>query len=105
MEKSTPEITRLIHDNLWIIVSFAFAWPAVAEVVKLQFAGDWKHLRKSMDQHAEMRADRALVEMATQLRVLDDAEDLSEIWREYRAVVCNQDYGLLTCARSRVQYP
>jgi len=31
---------------------------------------------------AEIRADRALLEMATQLRVLDDAEDLSSYYKE-----------------------
>jgi hypothetical protein len=78
----TPEITRLIHDNLWIIVSYAFAQPVVADVVRLQFSGDWKYLKKSMDQYAEMRADRALLEMATQLRVLDDANGLSDTYRK-----------------------
>ena len=80
----TPEITRLIHDNLWIIVSYAFAQPVVADVVRLQFAGDWKYLKRSMDQYAEMRADRALLEMATQLRVLDDAHGLSDIYRKQK---------------------
>ncbi len=30
----TPEITRLIHENFWIVISFAFAQPVVAKVIK-----------------------------------------------------------------------
>ena len=77
MRKKTPEITRLIHDNLWVIISFAFGQPAIASFVDTRFKGEWKYLNKTIFERAEIRADRALLEMATQLRVLDDAEKLS----------------------------
>lgn len=73
----TPEITRLIHDNFWIILSFAFGQPAVGRVLDDKFLGEWKYLRKSIYEYAEIRADRALLEMATQLRVLDNEQALS----------------------------
>jgi hypothetical protein len=79
----TPEITRLIHDNLWIIISFAYGQPVVARVVNERFLGEWKLLWKTIE-YAEMRADRALLEMATQLRVLDDAEGLSKLYRKMK---------------------
>ncbi|MGD0562693.1 MAG: hypothetical protein ABSA66_06330 [Roseiarcus sp.] len=73
----TPEITRLIHENLWIVMSFAFGQPAIAAYVDKRFVGEWKYLNKTIYERAEIRADRALLEMATQLRVLDDAEQLN----------------------------
>src|SRR5262245_53464967 len=42
----TPEITRLIHANFWLVISFAFAQPRL-EVLNTRFAGEWKYLRKS----------------------------------------------------------
>jgi hypothetical protein len=78
----TPEITRLIHDNFWIVLSFAFAQPAVGRVIEQRFKGEWKYLHKSVYENAEQRADRALLEMATQLRVLDNAEGLNEYFKQ-----------------------
>ncbi len=74
----TPEITRLIHENSWIVLSFAFARPVVGRVIDDRFSGEWEYLYKSVYELAEIRADRALLEMATQLRVLDDEQEISE---------------------------
>jgi len=81
----TPEITRLIHDNFWIVLSFAFAQPVVERIIDEKFVGEWRLLRKSVYENAEIRADRALLEMAPQLRVLDDEQDLSEIFRRRKS--------------------
>jgi hypothetical protein len=83
MQKMTSEITRLIHDNFWIVLSFAFAQPAISKILEQRFKGEWKYLHKSIET-AEVRADRALLEMATQLRVLDDAEGLNDFFQETR---------------------
>src|SRR5262245_56015832 len=72
---NASEITRLIHDNFWIVISFAFGQPAIGKIINQKFAGEWKYLHKSIYEYAEIRADRALVEMATQLRMLDDTND------------------------------
>jgi hypothetical protein len=73
------EITKLIHDNFWTVLSFAFGQPAIRKVINEKYAGEWKYLHKSVFQNAEIRADRALLELATQLRVLDDADGLNGI--------------------------
>jgi hypothetical protein len=78
----TPEITRLIHDNFWIVLSFSFGQPAIVRVINDKFAGEWKYLNKTVHERAEMRADRALLEMATQLRVLDDEQKLSDVFKQ-----------------------
>ncbi len=77
----TPEITRLIHDNLWVVISFAFGQPAIARFVDARSKGEWKYLNKTIER-AESRADRALLEMATQLRVLDDTGNLNSYFKQ-----------------------
>jgi len=81
----TPEITRRIHDNLSIVLSFAFGQPAIIKFIEQEFKGEWKYLNKCVHELSERRADRALLEMATQLRVLDDAEDLNDYYKQERA--------------------
>lgn len=82
MYKRTPEINRLIDENFWIVLSFAFGQPAVVRVIEQKFRGEWKYLNKTVHEYAEMRADRALLEMATQLRVLDDAAGLADSYEQ-----------------------
>lgn len=78
----TPEIARLIHENLWTVLSFAYGQPQIGKVLSDHFKGEWRYLRETVYQLAEIKADRALLEMATQLRVLDDAEELTARFRE-----------------------
>jgi hypothetical protein len=40
--QKTPEITRLIHDNFWIIASYTFGQPVVIQMMEKQFHGEWK---------------------------------------------------------------
>jgi hypothetical protein len=77
----TPEITRLIHDNFWTVLSYVLAQPPARALLEEKFKGEWRYLHKLIYERAEVRADRALLEMATQLRVLDDAEDLSAYFK------------------------
>lgn len=78
----TPEITRLIHENLWRVISFAFGRPAIIDFVDKHFKGEWKYLNKTIYERAEIRTDRALLEMATQLRALDDVENLNDYFAQ-----------------------
>ena len=66
----TPEITRLIHENFLTVLFFAFGRPVVSKVIDDRFLGEWKFLNKTVHQLGEVQADRALLAMATQLRVL-----------------------------------
>jgi len=51
--RKTPEITRLIHDNLWVVISFAFGQPAIAKfAVEPRFKGEWKYLNKTISMSA-----------------------------------------------------
>ena len=79
----TPEITRLIHENFSTVLYFAFGQPVIGAVIKAKFVGECKYLNKTVYERSEILADRALLEMATQMRVLDDAEGLSESFKQF----------------------
>ena len=78
----TPEITRLIHENFWLVMAFALSRANIDQLLEKRFHGEWKYLRKSFYELSEVRADRALLEMGTQLRVLDDEEDISDFLKQ-----------------------
>jgi hypothetical protein len=79
------ELTRLIHENFSLVMAFAYSQPVLRKVMNERFRGELKYLRKSLHELAEMRANRALMEMATQLRVLDDEQDIAEYFKQLAA--------------------
>jgi hypothetical protein len=86
MQKKTFEITRRVHENLWTVLSFIFGRPAIDRFMQQKnFVGEWKYLRQNIHGLSEERADRALLDMAVQLRTLDDAEGLSDWYRQSEA--------------------
>jgi hypothetical protein len=70
--------TAIIHEKLSIILTFAYSWTSLHDVLDKKFKGEWKYLRKTIDGIAPERAVRAFVELASYLRLLDDKENLSE---------------------------
>lgn len=94
----TPEITRLIRENVWIVLSFALAKPEAQRIVETHFLGEWKYLDQLIHEVAEIRADRALLEMATQLRILDDTEGLDDKLKAYGFLT----FGTLTKAKGNI---
>jgi hypothetical protein len=71
-------ITRLIHENCSTVIMFAFGQPPARDAVRSKFKGDWKNLSRMIYEVSEQRADRALLELATQLRALHNMEDVAE---------------------------
>lgn len=69
--------TRLVQENMSIVAMFAFGQPRARQALRRKFVGEWKYLEKMVYQIGEERADRALLEMATQLRILDDREQIA----------------------------
>jgi hypothetical protein len=82
MPRVVPNITRLVHENFWIVLSFAFGQPAIARIIDQRFAGEWKFLNRTVHENTGVRANRALLEMGLQLRVLDDEEGLSDVFKK-----------------------
>lgn len=70
-------LTQLIHENLSVLMSFAFSRQPLEQLVKTKFEGEWKFLRKALFAIPEQRATRACIELALFLRLLDDKEDMS----------------------------
>jgi hypothetical protein len=71
-------LTRLIHQNFAIIMGYAFSTPVLSKWVDKHFAGEWKYLGIALFERPVERANMALLELATQLRLLDNDENLSE---------------------------
>ena len=70
-------LTQLIHENLSILMSFAFSRQPLEKLVKTKFEGEWKFLRKALFAIPEQRATKACIELALFMRLLDDKEDMS----------------------------
>ena len=49
----TQDLTRQLHENLWLVLSFAFGQPVVAKFVNDKFRGELPYLRKTIYQVAE----------------------------------------------------
>ena len=81
MHSEKLAITKLIHENLSLIMAFAFSRSSLYKLLEDRFSGEWRFLRRICFEIAEKRADRALLELAAHLRVLDDEQDISGVLR------------------------
>ena len=81
--RSLP-MTRLIHEQFSILMTYALSRTATASFMD-QLTGDQKHLRFALYDLAEERANRALLELALYVRLVDDDEEqqLSEFYKEH----------------------
>lgn len=70
-------MTKLIHENLSIVMTFCFSWKPLSDLIETKFIGEWKYLRKGLFEVSEVRAEKACLELAMFLRILDDDENLS----------------------------
>lgn len=76
------ELTRNAQENFGTVLMFAFGQPAALRAINDNFKGQWKFLDKLVHEVSERRADRALLEMAVQLRALDDLNDLNASYQQ-----------------------
>ena len=72
----------LIHRNLAIILAFAYSWANLHQLLNQEFKGEWRYLRKTIDEIGPERATQAFIELAAYMRLLDDQEDLSGYLRQ-----------------------
>ena len=75
-------LTQLVHENLSVVMTFAFSRGPLERLVEEKFAGEWKYLRKFVFDIAEARAIKGCIELAVYLRALDDEEKMSAWLRE-----------------------
>jgi hypothetical protein len=69
--------TKLLHENFSVIMTYAFSEPVLARLLNSRFHGEWKYLCKVCFEISGQRANRALLELALQLRLIDAKENLS----------------------------
>ena len=95
MSNFSLPLSRLVRENLSIIMDFCFARPGLEQLVDRKFHGEWKYLRKMLFEMSEERAGKAAIELAIFMRLLDDREDISsylagQSWQFGRVVAKNK---------------
>lgn len=75
-------LSRLVRENISILMAFAFSQPALQAMVTKTFQGQWKYLNETLFDFSAERAEKACIELALFLRMLDDEEDLSKSVKE-----------------------
>ncbi len=71
-------VTKVIKDNLSIVMMFAYSEPPLREFRRSQFAGSWPYIDDVLFTTPAQLATRALIELALLLRVLDDHADMDD---------------------------
>jgi hypothetical protein len=70
-------LTSLVHENLSIVMCFAYSRKSLHKLVKTKFVGQWRYLRKALLEISEERANKACMELALFLRMVDDQDEIS----------------------------
>lgn len=78
MNKFSLPFTEMLHENLSTVMCFAYSRKSLNGMVERVFKGDWKYLRKALFEVSERRAEKACLELALVLRILDDEWNVSE---------------------------
>ena len=92
MTKLSLPLTQLIHKNLSVLMTFCFSRNQLERLVETKFIGEWKYLRKGLFEVSEKRAEKACLELAMFLRLLDDTQQLSD-FDKHKTIPL--DYGKL----------
>jgi hypothetical protein len=71
------KLTRLVHENLSIVMCFAYSQKPLSDLIEGSFGGDWKCLSKALFDISAERAEKACLELAVFLRMLDDDQKVS----------------------------
>lgn len=88
MNKHSIPLTRIIHENISIVLMYAFS-KAPLEKLRSSFLGEWKFLDKAISGLSKERAEKAAIELAVFIRLLDDEQGISG----YLAKTNGDSYG------------
>jgi len=69
---------QIVHENLATVMTYAYSFGPLSELIDTHFPGEWKPLREALFDTPRSRADRAIIELAIFLRLLDDSENLAD---------------------------
>lgn len=78
MNKFTMPFTEILHENLSIVMCVAYSRKPLNEMVERVFMGEWDYLRKVLFEISAQRAEKACLELALVLRILDDEFNVSK---------------------------
>jgi hypothetical protein len=78
------QATRLVHEHFGTIMLFVYSWVELRKLVEGRFLGEWKYLHRALFEIPEDKANRALIELALYIRMIDDDEsrELSKYFGE-----------------------
>lgn len=82
MERYPIQLTRLVHENLSILMSFAYSRSPLIKLMQNSFVGEWKYLGKVIFEIGEEKANRAVTELAVALRILDDEQKITDYHKQ-----------------------
>ena len=73
-------LTRLVHENLSVIMTFAYSQRPLAGMMERSFRGSHKYVEKALFGLSAARAEKACLELALFLRMVDDEEKITEYY-------------------------
>jgi hypothetical protein len=79
-------LTGLVHENLSIVMCFAYSQKRLAEMRNRKFAGGWEYLDIALFEISAVRAEKAFLELALFLRIIDDEEKISDYYAGTKVV-------------------
>lgn len=88
MGKHSIPLTKIIHENISIVLMYAYSKTPL-EKLRGSFLGNWKFLDKSIFVLSKEKAEKAAIELAVYIRLLDDEQGISS----YLAATKGDNYG------------
>ncbi|TNE73672.1 hypothetical protein EP331_03960 [bacterium] len=71
-------LVNLIHKNLSTVLQFVYSRNEFIELRQVNIVGNWPQLDEVLFNEPEKKANRAIVELALHLRILDDDQKLND---------------------------
>jgi hypothetical protein len=78
MNSLSIPLTSLIHENLAIVMTFAYSQKSLHDALVSNVAGRVRNLEMTLFENSRTRAERAIIELAMYLRILDDRDGISK---------------------------
>src|SRR5205814_3642499 len=86
MSRFSLPLTRLVHENLSIVMCMAYSRKPLEKMIQEKFKGEWKYLNNALFEISAEQAEKACVQLALFLRTLDDEDAISAYHRATRRV-------------------
>jgi hypothetical protein len=91
-------MTQLVHDNLSIMMTYAFSRKPLERYME-RFAGEWEYFCKALFEISDQRAEKACLELALFLRLVDDEQKISG----YHKQTGGRDFGRLVLKNGQIE--